>query len=229
MLPVIIFTLLFSSLNAHAACSHNTTCPAPLQENFIKDSLKAVDNLKQDKNFQSFLSHSFEQRDAALESSTFQEAVGDFQKPQGQASQMSPTSDPLYRPGNLYIFVSFSLGEKALLNLAQEAKAYGATLVLRGFVEGSHAKTVQTLQKIILKTSQGFIIDPELFSLFNVKTVPTYILTKPFQPNAFERNQTPMYDRIQGHVSVYYALERFAKEGDLQEEARVLLKHGGAE
>lgn len=229
MLSLVVFSLFYNSLYEHAVCAHNTTCPVLLQEDFIKDSLKAVDVLKQNKNFQSFLAHSLEQRDAVLESSTFQDAVADFQKPQDQASQTNPMPDNLYRPGTLYIFVSLSLGEKALLNLAQEAKAYGAILVLRGFIEGSYAKTAKALHKIILKTGQGFLIDPELFSLFNVKTVPAYILPKPFQLHAHERIQTPLHDRIQGHVSIHYALEQFAKEGDLREEAHALLKQGGVE
>lgn len=229
MLCIVIFSLLFSNLSAYASCSHNATCPVPLQENFIKDSLKTAEVLKQDKDFQSFLAHSLEQRDAALESSTFQDAVGDFQKPLVQASQMNPTPDPLYKPGNFYVFVSFSLGEKALLNLAQEAKRWNAALVLRGFIEGSYAKTAKALRDIIIKTGQGFLIDPELFSLFNVKAVPTYVLSKPFQLHAHARIQTPFHDRIQGHASLQYALEIFVKEGDLREEAHALLKHGGAE
>ena len=126
----------------------------------------------------------------------------------------------------LYLFVSFSLGEKALLNLAQEAKRWNATLVLRGFIEGSYAKTAKALQNIIIKTGQGFIIDPELFSLFAVTAVPTYVLSYPFQLNAVERTQTPLHDRIRGHVSIHYALEQFAKSGDLKEEANSLLEKG---
>lgn len=226
MLRPLIFSLIFSSLNAYAACSHNTTCPVLLQEDFIKDSLKTVDALKQDKNFQSFLRYSLKQRDAALESSTFQDVVSDLHKSSAQTSQTRRIPNN-FLPGSLYVFVSFSLGEKALLNLAQEAKAYGATLILRGFIEGSYVKTAKALQNIILKTSQGFIIDPELFALFNVKAVPTYVLSKPFQLNALERTSTPLHDRIQGHISLQYALEQFEKEGDLQEEARLFLEQRG--
>ncbi|MBP9691879.1 MAG: type-F conjugative transfer system pilin assembly protein TrbC [Alphaproteobacteria bacterium] len=123
--------------------------------------------------------------------------------------------------------MSFSLGEKALLNLAQETKGYGATLVLRGFIEGSYAKTVQALQNIILKTGQGFIIDPELFSLFFITAVPTYVLAKPFQLLAQTRDQTPLHDRLMGHVSISYALESFAQSGDLRDEAQALLDKRG--
>jgi type-F conjugative transfer system pilin assembly protein TrbC len=152
---------------------------------------------------------------------------------------VQPESHPSLVPtdideaGDLYVFVSFSLGEKALLNLAREAKRYGVTLVLRGFKACPHEsgepgkinykKTVQALQKIIQKTGQGFVIDPELFTLFSIQVIPTYVLTKPFQLRAEERTQTPIHDRMQGHVSTHYALETFAKEGDLKEEALSLL------
>lgn len=236
MLRFVILSLFISMLNVYADCSHSTTCPALLQEDFIKDALKTIEVMKQDKDFQSFLTHSLEQKDVVLKSSAFQEAVGDFQKSSSQDFQTGKTSDRLYTTSHLYIFVSFSMGEKALLNLAQEAKPYGATLVLRGFVEGSYAKTVQALQNIISKlalgrqtrgTGQGFIIDPELFSLFGITAVPTYVLAKPFQLLAQMRTQTPLHDRLMGHVSTAYALESFAQSGDLCEGAQDLLKKGG--
>jgi len=127
---------------------------------------------------------------------------------------------------SLYIFISFSMGEKALLNLAHEAKQFGATLVLRGFHEGSYVKTAQALNKIILETGQGVIIDPELYSLFDITAVPTFVLAKPFNLIAVERVQTPLHDKLQGHVSPHYALETFSKMGDLKEEAQDLLKRG---
>ncbi len=221
--PTLIFSLFFSMLNTYACCSHNITCPALLQEDFIKNSSKVVETLKQDKDFQSFLTHSFEQRDAALEDLEFQGLVTDL-----RVQAPLQTSQHKSKAGSLYIFVSFSLGEKALLNLAQHAKAYGATLALRGFIEGSYAKTVQALQNIILKTGEGFIIDPDLFSLFSITAVPTYVLAKPFQLAAQTRTQTPLHDRLMGHVSIAYALESFAKSGDLTEEAQTLLDKRGS-
>lgn len=138
------------------------------------------------------------------------------------------SSEGMLRPGNFYIFVSLSLGEKALLNLAIDVKRYGATLVLRGFKAGSYVKTVHALQKIIEKTGQGFIIDPELFTLFAIQAIPTFVLSKPFHLNASERIQTPLHDQIQGHVSPQYALETFTKKGDLKDEAKSLLLAGEA-
>lgn len=231
MLCALIFSIfLFSFSKLEASCSQHRTCPARLQEqsstgdSLTENSLKIVEAMQKDKDFQSFLVESSQKRDAVLESKEFQSFVTTL-----EAQQPLQKSQHKNQPGELYLFVSFSLGEKALLNLAQEAKRWNATLVLRGFIEGSYAKTAKALQNVILKTGQGFIIDPELFSLFFITAVPTYVLTKPFQPIAIERTQTPSHDRIQGHVSIQYALETFGKSGDLREEAQALLKQSGAE
>lgn len=204
-------------LHVYPACAHNTACPVSLQEDFIRDAQKSVEAMKQNKDFQSFLSHSFVQRETVLKDVEFQDVVGDLQKPLTQASQERDT------PSNLYVFVSFSMGEKALMNLVREAKAYDATLILRGFIEGSYAKTVRALQNIINKTGEGLLIDPELFGLFGVTAVPTYVLSQPFQLSSSERLQTPLHDRLVGHVSIRYALEVFSGSGDLKEGAQALL------
>ncbi len=240
-----LFLFLFNTLEAKAACSQALSCPSHLQEGPLSEgslsesSLKIVETLQKDKDFQSLLNESSQKRDTVLESKEFQDVVGALrastlpaQKPL-QSSQ-NPTGITRNTSAELSLFVSFSLGEKALLNLAIDAKLYGATLVLRGFKDGSYAQTVHALQKIIQETGQGFIIDPELFSLFSVTAVPTYVLSRSFQqtlesktlePQVFERTQTPIHDRLQGHVSLHYALDMFTKEGDLKEEANSLLEN----
>lgn len=191
----------------------------PLQDSFFmqlqQDSLKKVETLRNDPAFQEIVTE--------LQSNSSQsENTAVISGPQTQAN-LRETS---LNEASLYIFVSFSMGEKAFLNVALDAKRFGATLILRGFREGSYLKTAQSLQNMIIKTGQGVIIDPELCSLFDITAVPTYILTKPFQLNAVERVQTPIHDKLQGHVSAQYALETFKKEGDLQQEAQHLLHRG---
>ena len=227
MLRIIIFAILLFIFNdLCASCPQENICPAQLQESFIQDSLKTIEKMKKDKEFQSFLTSSSQQSEAVLEDKVFAEIVADLQNHKSlEISQERTTDHYNNTSASLYIFVSFSLGEKALLNLAQDAKQFGATLVLRGFKDGSYLKTAQALQKIIQETGQGFMIDPELFSLFAVTAVPTYVLSRPFQLNAPEVTQTPLHDRLQGHVSVSYVLGVFAKEGSLKEEANALLEN----
>ena len=197
-------------------------------------STHKVDELQQTKDFQNFEQELLQKKDLVLENKEFQAFVTVLHEklphslPTCQNAEKTNLGGPQAHnsKSNLYIFVSFSLGEKALLNLAHEAQRYRAIFVLRGFKEGSYSKTVQALQKIILETGQGIIIDPELFTLFSVSSVPTYILTKPFELNTAKRMQTPFHDRLQGHVNLKYALETFVKEGDLQIEAKAFLEKG---
>ncbi len=126
-----------------------------------------------------------------------------------------------------YVFFSHSMSEAALLNLAKEAKHYKAILVLRGFKDQSYSKTVKSLESILQKSKYGFIVDPELFSLFNVTQVPTMILSKDIPVSVTERKRTPLHDRVKGHISILHALETFSKEGDLENDAKDYLLKGG--
>ena len=195
-----------------------------LQENFLQNSLQAMEAIKQNKEFQAFLAKSLQKKEEILEDKNFQEIVANLQAQSPlQEAQSKHQRGSTNQSGEFYIFVSFSMDEKALLNLAQEAKIYGATLILRGFKDGSYVQSVKSLQKIIQETGQGFLIDPELFSLFGINVVPTYVLSKPFKLSSQKRMQTPLHDRLQGHVSIQYVLEIFAKEGTLKQEAHSLL------
>ena len=128
--------------------------------------------------------------------------------------------------GELYVFVSFSIGEKGLISLAEQAKRYNATLVMRGFKDGSYKKTVEALHTLIEKTGQGVIVDPELFEEFKVEAVPTFILTQRSRSHEDGRS-TPLHDRMSGQVTLQYALEQFAKDGQVKALAKSYLKTGG--
>lgn len=195
----------------------NTACNVALQD-LERTSLQKQKALQNNKEFQEVLRELQNQIPHSLESEELKSLeVRNFE---------TNITEATHNEASLYIFVSFSMGEKALLNLAHEAKHFDATLVLRGFKDGSYLKTAKTLQNIITKTGQGVLIDPELYSLFNIAAVPTFVLVKPFQIQSQERTQTPIHDKLQGHVSIRYALEKFVNEGDLKEEAQTLLVGG---
>lgn len=173
----------------------------------IETSREKCQATLEDPEFQSFV--------AELQTKAMDETFGKALKTSSGASQ-----------GELYIFVSFKLGEKALLSLAQQAKRYGGHLILKGFKEGSYKKTVESLSKIIETSEEGFSIDPELFENFHVETALTIILAKRSR-ELEDGKSSPIHDRIQGNVSVQYALEQFEKSGDCATEATTLLKKRG--
>ncbi|MBA3814686.1 MAG: type-F conjugative transfer system pilin assembly protein TrbC [Alphaproteobacteria bacterium] len=231
MLYIVIFAIISIGYAASASIDGpKARCRTSPQASLVEE-LAPKEGLYQniashDSAFTQLRQESLQKMEALLQDKEFRDTALVLQNKASNSQNLPPVSKT--KPLNeLYIFVSFSLSEKALLNLAQEAKRFGATLVLRGFKEGSYTKTAQSLHKIITKTGQGVLIDPELYSLFHITAVPTYILAKPFSVQSQERIQTPLHDKLQGHVSVQYVLESFAKEGDLQQEARVFL-HTGA-
>jgi type-F conjugative transfer system pilin assembly protein TrbC len=125
----------------------------------------------------------------------------------------------------LQIFVSSSMPISLLKSYTKEATKYNGVLVFRGLPEGSFHKLSKLVSDISGDDAEGIAmqIDDEAFKAFDVKSVPTIVLSK--QASIFsEQVKGCSFDKIVGNVTIKYALEVFAKEGDLKENARELLK-----
>lgn len=115
----------------------------------------------------------------------------------------------------LYIFVSLSLPNETLKTLSQQAKALGGNLVIQGLLKNSFKETQIRLRDLGIPID----IDPTLFERFDVKRIPSFVLTEIKDGDI----QGP-YDKVTGNVSVKAALELFAMEGELVEIAQTLLQ-----
>jgi conjugal transfer pilus assembly protein TrbC len=87
-------------------------------------------------------------------------------KPAGQAGPM------------VLIFVSFSMPQATLQRLLDQASRAGATLVLRGLVNGSIRDTVTRMQLLIGSRRVAVQIDPEAFDRYGITRTPTFVLAK---------------------------------------------------
>lgn len=76
----------------------------------------------------------------------------------------------------LLIFVSFSMPEQVLKNLAEQARTAGGVMVLRGMVDGKLSAT-QDAARAVNQAGASWEINPELFTTFDVQTVPAFVLT----------------------------------------------------
>jgi len=125
----------------------------------------------------------------------------------------------------LQIFVSSSMPIGLLKSYAKEAVKYNGVLVFRGLPAGSFHRLAKLVSDISGNNAEGIAmqIDDEAFKAFNVKVVPTIVLSKTASIFS-EQVQGGAFDKIGGNVTIKYALEVFAKEGDLKENARELLK-----
>jgi conjugal transfer pilus assembly protein TrbC len=136
----------------------------------------------------------------------------------------------------LLVFVSFSMPEAALSRLADQAARTGATLVTRGFVNGSLQQTVARAQRLIGQRKVGFQIDPQAFDRFAVSAVPTFVLLRagamPQPCPSGTCLPTASYVSVAGDVSLDYALEFVKRSAPIfkQEAGAFLSKmRGGRE
>ncbi|RVT47988.1 type-F conjugative transfer system pilin assembly protein TrbC [Rubrivivax albus] len=74
------------------------------------------------------------------------------------------------------IFVSFAMPEPTLQRLVDQAARAGATLVLRGLVNGSIRDTVTRMQALIGSRRVAVQIDPEAFDRYAITRTPTFVL-----------------------------------------------------
>ena len=116
----------------------------------------------------------------------------------------------------LMIFVSTSMPTKALVMLGREAKATGAILVMRGMVaplgtKGAMQKTMEALQPVGATGAQ-IQIDPEAFSRYNVKAVPTFVIASKEDTCSSDTCDSKSF-ALAGDVTLEYALEQWSNRG----------------
>ncbi len=124
-----------------------------------------------------------------------------------------------FKDASIYVFVSYSMNEKNIIDLGKEASKYGAHLVLRGFVDNSYIKTANIFQKFMSETGQGISVDPELFKTFAIDKVPTFVVARAYHLQNNDDNTQPMHDKLSGNVSLEYAIRKFKTRGSIAKQA----------
>lgn len=125
----------------------------------------------------------------------------------------------LERGPPLLVLVSLAMPDASLKTLLKDVSAAGGQLVLRGFLEGSVAATAARIAELIGEggDARGFIVDPRLFRTFAVEAVPVFIVPAGPLVDCDAPGCTasaPPHDRISGNVTLRYALQRIAGEGE---------------
>lgn len=124
----------------------------------------------------------------------------------------------------LQIFVSKSMPKQLLRAYAKEASRYDGVLVFRGLPEGSFRQLIALVMDISDASFPcAMQIDDEAFKAYDIKAVPTIVLSKP--ASIFdEQREISNFDKLQGNITIKYALELFSSGGDLASLARGMLK-----
>ena len=118
----------------------------------------------------------------------------------------------------LIVFASTSIPPVSLKPLLHDVSRAGGIVVFRGFKDNSVKAFTTSLEASLERGEKlsGVGIDPRLFRAFNIRVVPTFVsLGAPITPCSGLRCKTevPAHDRLEGNVTVEYALERFAEGG----------------
>ncbi len=95
---------------------------------------------------------------------------------QALAAQRAPFGLPSSSGPLLLVFISLSMPAPALNRLLDQAQNTGATLVLRGLVNGSLRDTALRVQQLIGTRQVSVQIDPEAFDRHAIQQVPTFVL-----------------------------------------------------
>jgi conjugal transfer pilus assembly protein TrbC len=115
----------------------------------------------------------------------------------------------------LLVFISFSMPDATLERLVDQAARAGATLVLRGLVNGSLRDTVERMQHLIGNRKISVQIDPQAFDRFSVARTPSFVLVRAgASAQACGSNTcigSDQYLLAAGDVSLDYALAQFQR------------------
>lgn len=134
-----------------------------------------------------------------------------------QSEAMMQAQGPGTGP-RLLVFVSLSMPLPTLQRLIDQAARAKASVVIRGFANGSLRDTVAQVQGLIGTRQISVQIDPQAFDRFAVTRVPTFVLvrdgTHPTHPaSCVSGSCAPADDflRTSGDVSLDYALEHMQR------------------
>lgn len=135
----------------------------------------------------------------------------------GYASQVDAmeSAQGLARGPGLFVFVSLSMPRPTLQRLIDQASRARASVILRGFANGSLRETVAQVQGLIGERRVGIQIDPQAFDRFEIARVPSFVLvrdgTRPASCASGTCAPPESFLRTTGDVSLDYALEHMQR------------------
>jgi conjugal transfer pilus assembly protein TrbC len=131
------------------------------------------------------------------------------------------------------LFVSFSMPEPLLLELADEAHALNIPLVIRGLVDNDFKKTIETFARLRDHAEKqhrhfdGLSVDPLWFAQFHIESVPALVLSPSLSACDASRACDPRFDVVYGNSRLKKGLSVIAERGDSASQlARNILEKG---
>ncbi len=131
--------------------------------------------------------------------------------------QSSQTPAPAERTYPVMVFASLSMPEATLKRIGQQARRAGAAVIFRGLRygmgQGNWKRSVDAM-KPVADTGAVVLIDPRQFERFDIRTVPAVVVSLNALEDCAEGACANRSARVDGDVSLDYALERVAVRKD---------------
>jgi conjugal transfer pilus assembly protein TrbC len=142
---------------------------------------------------------------------------------QYRESVTAPVLDP--KP-QLVVFVSMNMPRASLEKLLDDAPRYGATLVMRGLIDGSITTTAGKVQQLIGTRRVAWTVDPDAFKRYRVNRVPSYVLVRA-QNEVKDCGDSQClasgeFVQLTGDVPIRYALEQFSRTPGFERDVEQL-------
>ena len=107
-----------------------------------------------------------------------------------------------------------SIRDEAIQEIMQLSSYYKIPVYINGLINNSMKDTTLKFIKLFGNESNyGLGIDPNIFSKFNINSVPVLII---------ECDST--YDKVAGNIPISQALEKVAESGDCSDIAKKILE-----
>lgn len=131
-------------------------------------------------------------------------------------------SGPINAGGDLLVFVSFSLPENDFLELAKQAKNYGATLIIRGFKNNRLSETKAAALKLNASGAR-WSIHPQLFKTFSIDKVPAVVVASDASNQLLSNGCAPdaAFVSIYGAQSIELSLRKIIEQSNQKELVKI--------
>jgi len=126
----------------------------------------------------------------------------------------------------LYYFWSFSVPKSSIQEILTQGEKIGVVAVLRGLPERPMKESLRQLQETIGDRKTNVQIDPILFSLYRVSTVPAYVYAEGIDTDCEHCRPPTRFWMVLGDVPLETALERIARSSASAETSLKKLREG---
>ena len=124
----------------------------------------------------------------------------------------TPQNPETATPGDVLIFVSFSMPDSSLRQWFAQAQRLHAPLIVRGLVNDSFPQTRAKIAALL----SGLVVEPRLFTDYQITQVPAVVVrnTSVVCPATQDCPHAYPFDVIAGDMGLDYALSAMANQPD---------------